>query len=74
MNKEEKELIDELTELHDSGRVDRRTFMGLLAASGITLASVKAIEEEIYKQPEYWLWSHKRFKHKKPAGIELITK
>ena len=39
--KDEKELVDELTEMHRSGRLDRRTFMGLLAASGITLASVK---------------------------------
>ncbi|UCG56488.1 MAG: hypothetical protein JSU70_16695, partial [Phycisphaerales bacterium] len=39
--KDEKELIDELTEMHKSGRLDRRSFMSLLAASGITLASVE---------------------------------
>jgi hypothetical protein len=41
--KDEKELIDELTEMHKSGRLDRRGFMSLLAASGITLASVEKV-------------------------------
>lgn len=30
---------------------------------------VRLLEENIYQAPEYWLWSHKRWKHKKPAGF-----
>lgn len=33
---------------------------------------VKKMEETIRKQPEYYLWSHKRWKHKRPQNIELI--
>lgn len=29
----------------------------------------RLLEENIYQAPEYWLWSHKRWKHKKPAGF-----
>lgn len=29
----------------------------------------RLLEENIYHAPEYWLWSHKRWKHKKPAGF-----
>lgn len=32
----------------------------------ITEKLMRLIEEDILKQPEYWLWSHKRWKHKKP--------
>lgn len=39
----------------------------------ITLASVKEIEKEICRQPEFWLWSHKRFKHGRPEDVKLIT-
>lgn len=39
----------------------------------ITLLCVKEMEKEIYRQPEYWLWSHKRFKHKRPDDVKLIT-
>ena len=28
------------------------------------------LEKEIKRAPEYWLWSHKRWKHKKPAQTE----
>jgi KDO2-lipid IV(A) lauroyltransferase len=38
----------------------------------ITLTCVKKIEEEIRRKPEYWLWSHKRFKHVRPDTIKLI--
>lgn len=31
----------------------------------------KYLEADINKQPEYWLWSHKRWKRKKPEGIAL---
>ena len=27
------------------------------------------LEENIHEAPEYWLWSHKRWKHKKPEGF-----
>lgn len=30
---------------------------------------VRLLEENIYQAPEYWLWSHKRWKHKKPEGF-----
>jgi KDO2-lipid IV(A) lauroyltransferase len=26
------------------------------------------LEKDILKQPEYWLWSHKRWKHKRPTS------
>jgi Kdo2-lipid IVA lauroyltransferase/acyltransferase len=30
----------------------------------ITLTHLKALEEEINAKPEFWLWSHRRWKHK----------
>lgn len=27
------------------------------------------LEKDIVAQPEYWLWSHKRWKHKRPANL-----
>lgn len=32
----------------------------------ITESLTRLIEEDIRKQPEYWLWSHKRWKHSRP--------
>jgi KDO2-lipid IV(A) lauroyltransferase len=32
----------------------------------ITQLHVSALEKEIIKAPEFWLWSHKRWKHKMP--------
>lgn len=32
----------------------------------ITEKLMRLIEEDIVKQPEYWLWSHKRWKHNRP--------
>lgn len=29
----------------------------------------RLLEENIHQAPEYWLWSHKRWKHKKPEGF-----
>jgi Kdo2-lipid IVA lauroyltransferase/acyltransferase len=43
-----------------------------LAENAITLSTVKRIEEEIKARPEFWLWSHKRFKHTRPENINLI--
>jgi Kdo2-lipid IVA lauroyltransferase/acyltransferase len=34
----------------------------------ISEAYARRLEEVINEKPEYWLWSHKRWKHKKPAG------
>jgi KDO2-lipid IV(A) lauroyltransferase len=39
----------------------------------ITLACVRRIEQVIVKRPEFWLWSHKRFKHSRPEDVKLIT-
>ena len=33
----------------------------------ITAAHTMALEADICAQPEYWLWSHRRWKHKRPA-------
>jgi Kdo2-lipid IVA lauroyltransferase/acyltransferase len=38
----------------------------------VTLACVKEMEEEILKRPEFWLWSHKRFKHTRPENVKLV--
>lgn len=34
----------------------------------ITEMHVRALENRIRKAPEYWLWSHRRWKHKPPAA------
>jgi KDO2-lipid IV(A) lauroyltransferase len=35
-------------------------------------ACVREMENEILRQPEFWLWSHNRFKHSRPESISLI--
>jgi KDO2-lipid IV(A) lauroyltransferase len=30
----------------------------------------KLLEEQILEKPEYWLWSHRRWKYKKPDGLD----
>lgn len=35
------------------------------AVGEITEMHTKMLEEDIRRQPEYWLWTHKRWKHKK---------
>ena len=37
----------------------------------ITKSHVKLLENDIRKQPEYWLWSHKRWKHSRPEEEPL---
>jgi KDO2-lipid IV(A) lauroyltransferase len=37
----------------------------------ITETHTRMLEDVINKQPEYWLWSHKRWKHQRPADAEL---
>ncbi|MCU0408652.1 MAG: lysophospholipid acyltransferase family protein [Bacteroidales bacterium] len=39
-----------------------------LPEHAITEAHVRRLEEIIKENPEYWLWSHRRWKHKKPAA------
>lgn len=34
----------------------------------ITSRFAKKLEEEIHEQPENWLWSHRRWKYRKPEG------
>lgn len=34
----------------------------------ITELHTRALEREILSEPAYWLWSHRRWKHKRPAG------
>jgi KDO2-lipid IV(A) lauroyltransferase len=40
-----------------------------LADGEISKLHTQALEENIQKQPAYWLWSHRRWKHKKPENI-----
>lgn len=35
----------------------------------ITAAHTKALEADICAQPEYWLWSHRRWKHRRPEPV-----
>jgi KDO2-lipid IV(A) lauroyltransferase len=34
---------------------------------------IHEMEKEIKEAPEFWLWSHKRFKHKRPDQVKLTT-
>jgi len=36
----------------------------------ITEAHTRLLERDILRQPEYWLWSHRRWKHKRPLEEE----
>jgi len=38
-----------------------------LSETEITESHVKKLEEIITAKPEYWIWSHRRWKHKKPV-------
>ena len=40
----------------------------------ITDTVMRYIEEEIKEKPEYWLWSHKRWKHVKDRSCESMNK
>lgn len=40
----------------------------------ILMAYVLKLEEIIQSEPEYWLWSHRRWKHKRPENIELYPR
>ncbi|MEO6166950.1 MAG: lysophospholipid acyltransferase family protein [Chitinophagales bacterium] len=43
------------------------------AVGEISEAHTRKLESEIQLQPEIWLWSHRRWKHKKPATVETST-
>lgn len=38
-----------------------------MADGDISVKHTKILEKNIHEQPAYWLWSHRRWKHKKPA-------
>jgi KDO2-lipid IV(A) lauroyltransferase len=40
---------------------------GELADGILTQMHTKKLEEDIIAQPETWLWSHRRWKYKRPA-------
>lgn len=39
-----------------------------LSENEITETHVRKLEQIIRENPEYWIWSHRRWKHKKPVG------
>lgn len=41
---------------------------------GVLLGYVDIIEQVIKQQPEYWLWSHRRWKHQRKADQELLPR
>ncbi len=43
---------------------------GQTANGEITHKVTQMLEKDIVQQPEFWLWSHKRWKHKKPASVQ----
>ena len=43
----------------------------LVKAEEILMSYIQKIEEIIQAEPEYWLWSHRRWKHTRPANVEL---
>ena len=40
----------------------------------ILLTYAETMEGIIREQPEYWLWSHRRWKHKRPEGVSLVPR
>lgn len=44
-----------------------------LAPYELTNMHTRILEEQIVKEPEYWLWSHRRWKRKKPKNTETQT-
>ncbi|RIJ47327.1 lipid A biosynthesis acyltransferase [Maribellus luteus] len=44
---------------------------GKLQHKDILLAYIRKMEEIIHEAPELYLWSHRRWKHKRPENIEL---
>ncbi|NQX92676.1 MAG: lysophospholipid acyltransferase family protein [Flavobacteriales bacterium] len=50
-------LVVENPEEHNSGEIVKK-------ANGM-------LEQDIIQNPQYWLWTHKRWKHKRPDGVPL---
>ena len=44
-----------------------------LESKEIMLRYIQKMEEVIHAEPEYYLWSHRRWKHTRPEGIELTV-
>uniref|UniRef100_UPI0032171DE3 lysophospholipid acyltransferase family protein n=1 Tax=uncultured Draconibacterium sp. TaxID=1573823 RepID=UPI0032171DE3 len=44
---------------------------GKVESKEIMLRYIQKMEEVIHAEPEYYLWSHRRWKHSRPEGIEL---
>ena len=42
------------------------------AIGEITSKHTACLEQVIKSDPAYWLWTHKRWKHKRPAGINMV--
>jgi len=42
-----------------------------LPEGAITKAFTHMLEEKIKDKPEFWLWSHRRWKHKRPSNMPL---
>ncbi len=45
-----------------------------LSDNEILLKYTDVVEKAILEAPEYWLWSHRRWKHKRPANAELTPR
>jgi len=45
-----------------------------LPENTVTLAFVDELEKEIIRKPEYWLWSHKRWKHKPDTSTVIVPR
>lgn len=43
-----------------------------MESKDILLTYIRRMEEIIYEAPEYYLWSHKRWIHKRPENIPLV--
>jgi KDO2-lipid IV(A) lauroyltransferase len=43
----------------------------LTAENEVMFSCIHEIEKEIVNKPEFWLWSHNRFKHKRPEQAKL---
>jgi Kdo2-lipid IVA lauroyltransferase/acyltransferase len=45
-----------------------------LPENAVTLAFVRELEEEINQEPQYWLWSHKRWKYKPDETTVIVPR
>jgi|SRR5690554_2905661 len=44
-----------------------------LEPKDILLTYIRKMEEVIREEPEYYLWSHRRWKHRRPAGVGITS-